>query len=364
MKFYYPALCLLLVTVVCSSLFASDSRGHAQVAPTRTPGAEPGSFRSYLPRVTSPESVSVTATIPVDGVPYGLAANTATNAIYATLRESNGVAVADGKNNVVVATVPVGRKPYSVAVNPVTNRIYVGNQEDATISVIDGATNRVIDIVSIGFVPGDIAVDFLRNRIFVASFDSNQVKVFDGMTGQVTFTYLVGSASAPSPAGASRMTVSVDPVTGQVYIGDQSSRSISIFPVASAVPSQLTVGSGPVRIFVEPLTKYFYAVSGTETTVAYVPDPRFPVTLKLGGSAVAANPATGRAFIAESVVSEQASAVVSLWELGDFYNPERKFAFPTSSRAIGSLAVNSTASRIYLGLSSSILVLQDFRKRY
>jgi YVTN family beta-propeller protein len=103
---------------------------------------------------------TVTTTVPVGQLPYGVAANEVTNKIYVANRNSNNVTVIDGATN-STATVSVGYYPTSVAANPLTNKIYVTNGHSGSVTVIDGATNLTTTIGA-GTNPNRVAVNPLR----------------------------------------------------------------------------------------------------------------------------------------------------------------------------------------------------------
>ncbi len=112
---------------------------------------------------------TVTATIPVGGVPFGVAVDPKTNTIYVTNHFSDTVSVISGRTNTVTATIPVGGDPNGVAVDRKTNTIYVANLRDSTVSMISGRTNTVTATIPVGREPFGVAVNAKTNTIYVAN---------------------------------------------------------------------------------------------------------------------------------------------------------------------------------------------------
>jgi len=69
----------------------------------------------------------------------------------------------------VAATIPVGGVPAGIAVDWKTNRIYVANRGDGTVSVINGQTNAVVATIPVGLRPGGVTVNWRINRAYVAN---------------------------------------------------------------------------------------------------------------------------------------------------------------------------------------------------
>ncbi len=77
---------------------------------------------------------------------------------YVSNYGSNNVSVIDTGSNTVTATVTVGSLPYGVAVNTAGTLAYVTNYNGANVSVIDTGTNTVTATVNVGSAPRGVAV--------------------------------------------------------------------------------------------------------------------------------------------------------------------------------------------------------------
>ena len=139
---------------------------------------------------------SVLTTIEIgngSGGASGVAANPATNKIYAALPSTNEVVVIDGKTQAIAARINVGLSVGRLAANVKTNRVYgvscVFNTASCTIVVIDGSTNNVIADIpiasgsSIGLQ--GLAVNPVTDLVYASDADNGQYIVIDGKTNTV-----------------------------------------------------------------------------------------------------------------------------------------------------------------------------------
>jgi YVTN family beta-propeller protein len=165
---------------------------------------------------------SVTASVPVGEAPFGVAVNPDGTKVYitkatmshettdfgddgsitnSTIEEINPdyISVIDTVTN-IVTTVPVGGVPVGIAVSPEGTKVYVtvvyGNESTArstpgNISVIDTATNEVVDSVPVGIGPLSVAVTPDGKKIYVVNAGGT-VSVIDAATDKVEATVKVG----------------------------------------------------------------------------------------------------------------------------------------------------------------------------
>jgi len=95
------------------------------------------------------------------GMPSSLSAAAAGSRAYVTNNTDNTVSVIDTATNTVTATIAVGSLPYGVAVSPDGSHAYVTNYGGGTVSVIDTATNAVTATIPVGSDPIGVAVGTL-----------------------------------------------------------------------------------------------------------------------------------------------------------------------------------------------------------
>ena len=206
---------------------------------------------------------TVTATVSVGFYPTGVTVSPDGNKIYVTNSKDNDVSVVNTQTNAVIATIPVGLDPRGVAVNPDGNKIYVINNNyngsdpgyhgNGTVSVIDAATNKVIATLTVGSLPKGIAVTRDGSKIFVTNFKDNSVSVIDAATN---------SEIARVPAGNGPYGVAVNPAGTKIYVANFNDRNVSVIDAATnKVIATILVGAQPEGVSVTPDGNKIYVVN-------------------------------------------------------------------------------------------------------
>jgi YVTN family beta-propeller protein len=187
---------------------------------------------------------TVTATVDVGNVPWGIAVNpTGTKVYVVNSYIDNSVSIIDTATNTVEETVPVGNNPIGVVVNPAGTEVYVTNNGDKTVSVIDTRSNTVTSTVDVGERPFGIAINPKGTRVYVANAgpyftsEDGTVSVIDTETNTVTATVSVGN----SPYG-----IAVTPDGSYVYVANTNDDTVSVIDTyTNDVISTLNVGRYP-----------------------------------------------------------------------------------------------------------------------
>jgi YVTN family beta-propeller protein len=106
---------------------------------------------------------AVVSTVPVGEAPHGMAVhpagtfvyvtNTHGAAIYGESTTNGSVSVIDTATNTVTATVPVKGVPYGVAVHPAGTFVSAASFNGNAVSVIDSVTHRLEATLSVGERP-------------------------------------------------------------------------------------------------------------------------------------------------------------------------------------------------------------------
>lgn len=109
-----------------------------------------------------PTHETVSATIPLPGIPGDLAAGY--GGVWVTVNSQNAVWRIDPATNSVVRTIPVGSSPVAVAVGE--GSVWVVNTKDGTVSRIDPATDKAVATIPVGGSPRDVAAG--GGRVWVA----------------------------------------------------------------------------------------------------------------------------------------------------------------------------------------------------
>jgi YVTN family beta-propeller protein len=214
---------------------------------------------------------AVTATIPLSGVPNGVAVDSTIDTAYVIDPESDKVSVIDGASNTVTGTIAANGDPLGVAVDPTTDTAYVTNGDSGTVSVIDGAGNTVTATIAVGSSPNGVAVDPTTDTAYVTDLGSNTVSVIDGASNTVTATI---------PLGGGPYAVAVDPTADTAYVTDADSNTVSVIDGASnTVTATIPVGGYPDAVDVDPTTHTAYVANGTSHNVSVITPTPWPVVV-------------------------------------------------------------------------------------
>lgn len=243
---------------------------------------------------------SVTAQIPLDAAPRGLAVDTTTNRVYAALWEADALAVIDGarhtlwkivpgipgasgvavggdhiyvtatrgdelvvvdrRNYAIIRRIAVDDAPYAVAYDSGRQRVYVGNAGADTVSIVDGRNSVLVNTVKLGGLghPHGLALDPIRNRLYVTyalSPKYRAIAAIDGSSGQI-LSRLVGNRKQPL-FGA--YGIAVDPLRGRVYV--TTGKDVLVLAGETLRVVRTVPGVGPAYAFglcVNPLEEWLY----------------------------------------------------------------------------------------------------------
>ncbi len=173
-------------------------------------------------------SNTVTATIPIGSVTFGVSVSLDGSKVYVT--GNNGVGVINTATNTISDTIAIPAT--TICVSPNGSKVYVtdwNNGDSGTVSVINTATNAITDTIAVGCGPWGVAVSPDGSKIYVANHYSNTVSVISRATNTVTDTIPVGHA--PSSFG----------------------NFISIYPSHTGIAPQSMVSAG-IEVYPNPAT--------------------------------------------------------------------------------------------------------------
>ncbi len=151
----------------------------------------------------------------------------------------------------------VGDEPTAVAVNHITNRIYVSNSNSNTVTVIEGA-GHARRTIPVGVRPHAIAVNTVTNRIYVANEQSANVTVIDGSNETIS-----NVATGRLPAA-----IAVDEVRDRVFVASFFDDTVTIIEPSGT--ATLNVGQHPVAVAVNPSTGKAYVANSEVNTVTVI----------------------------------------------------------------------------------------------
>ncbi len=184
------------------------------------------------------------------GGAYGIAMSP-TGFAYVSSPYYNTVSVINTATNTVSATIPVGALPYGVAINPAGTFAYVANYNDNTVSVINTTTNIVVGSpIGVGTHPYGISVSPGGNLIYVANSADNTVSVIAEATRATVGLaipvgvepHAFGQFIVPGPAAVAL------PTRFGVYIGPMPTAGIPFNVViqaqdATSAPQMVTLAT-------------------------------------------------------------------------------------------------------------------------
>jgi len=215
-------------------------------------------------------NIIVTAVIPVDYYPYGVAITPNGEYAYVTdfgnptgnealgYPEPSTLSVISIATNAVTPGPSVGTGVEGVAVTPNGAYAYVANSMDNTITVINTTTNTVSGTVPVGTAPCGVAAN--NAYVYVTNSGANTVSVISTTTNAVTATVNVGNA----PYG-----VAITPNGGYAYVTNADSNTVSVISTAAnAVTATVNVGIYPDAVVITPNGAYAYVANSVDDTVS------------------------------------------------------------------------------------------------
>ena len=252
---------------------------------------KPARYENQAPTAvgTSPSGVVVSP----DGTRM-FVANTGSGTV-SVINASTGQLIDTNRSTSKVDSINVGSSPSALALSAPspdgTQRLYVTNTGSNTVSVIrintSTDTYQRIDAnpssssmdIAVGSSPSALAFSPDGTRLYVANRNSNTVSVI-GTDPANTATYnrlidanpnLTGIQSIS--VGSSPSALAVSPITGQVYVANRSSNTISVISNTNntySVVKTITVGSEPSSLAFTPDRSRLYAVNTGSATVSVI----------------------------------------------------------------------------------------------
>jgi YVTN family beta-propeller protein len=160
-----------------------------------------------------------------------LVADPARGLIYASLTESNSVAVIDPATMSIVKTLSVGAAPFGMSISSDGTKLYVALTGATQIGVISLATLSVLPSLTIEQQPYEIAAG-LGNRLYVTPAHSGVLLQVDALTGG-------SQGTVYDPLGAQGV-LQISPDRKILYFGESTSSTLKSFDVSNsaALPLQ------------------------------------------------------------------------------------------------------------------------------
>jgi YVTN family beta-propeller protein len=200
--------------------------------------------------------------IPITGSGIGrVAVQPHLNRIFVADDSSTSVSVVDGKNKVFLTNITVPCLPFGIAANSITNLVYAGTRGCAggSVYVIDATTNTVVNtITTTGVSMNYASFDQNHNRVYMTD-DVKGIYVIDANTNTVTgvlgnIKVAHGVAAVPG----TQMAVAASEGGGSIKVVNGS---------IPAVVGRVRVGNKPVAVAVNSVTRRIYVVNQSDNTV-------------------------------------------------------------------------------------------------
>jgi len=216
--------------------------------------------RSVASNLTVIDAATLTA---IKQIPFGscegsaqhVAVNPLTHRVYVALHGNGRVAVIDGDTDTMITCVSTNTGSFGIATHPASNSIFVGNRDGLDLWRIDGATNTATRVVNWadgkgGGSPYYIAVNPTTNKLFA------MVGLPNADVPNQLYVYDIGTNGALSSAG----TVTVgntgeggfvlqSQCSGLIYIAETGDNTMRVLNSNLTLNRLLTqadgVGQGP-----------------------------------------------------------------------------------------------------------------------
>jgi 6-phosphogluconolactonase (cycloisomerase 2 family) len=183
--------------------------------------------------------------------------------------------------------VTAGSSPVSVTVDPTNQFAYVANSVSGNVSVLNinpitGAlTPSASSPVAVGSAPSAVTVEPTGRFAYVTNSGTNNISMFTiaPATGGLT---PISGVPATIPAGSSPSSITVDLLFNKyVYVTNSVTNNVSVFtidqttnPGALIAGTPVNVGTTPVSVTVDPVSRYAYVVnSGSRNISVFNIDP-------------------------------------------------------------------------------------------
>ncbi|MCI4323301.1 MAG: YncE family protein, partial [Thermoplasmata archaeon] len=268
--------------------------------------------------VISDTTNTVTATIPVQIGPVGIAYDSSNSEMYVANEGGTNLANLQGSVSVISTATnhvvdtfnnSVGTNPEGVLYDSAKGEIFVANSIDYTgsgpsnISIYSDATNSFLGSSLVGINPIDMAYDSAKGEIFVAnsgticSCPSSNVSVIADTTDNVVATIGVG----PGPFG-----LVYDSGKGEIFVGNSLDNNVSVInDITDEVVATIAVGYGPESLAYDAANGLVFVANNGDNNFTTINDSTNTVlanifTGDISPSAIVYDSAKGEVVIANA----------------------------------------------------------------
>lgn len=267
---------------------------------------------AYIPEangnvsVMNVENLSVVATIPLGGSPYGIAVNPGGRRAYVTNPPRAEVSIIDTAAQGVIANIPVAGNPMGAVLNTAENRLFVVHNNSgpggvSTLSVINTENQQFITSVALGLGAQRIVMNPTGSRLFISNTQGNSITVVDAVTYGVI-------ATIPTPDGPLGMVV--DPAGQRLYVAQFGNAtggiSVTVIDIATnTVVSSVRVGFRPDSLVFHPNATRLFVTNRNSDTVSVIDPGSLAVTATIptgqGPAGIDITPLADFVYVANSI---------------------------------------------------------------
>ena len=191
-------------------------------------------------------------TVAPDGssiIPSSISYDPANSYVFVALGTPLGIEVINpitdsNVSNIVTSTAST---PWSLTYDTSNGYIFASNSyvgpssASPQLLVINGANNRLVTEYTNLSTPTSLVYDRSNHMVYVADFGANKIDIFDGTTG-----LFVKSIACPTGAnpGNGPNAMDWDPLTGQIFVPNWNTNSVSVISASISITNQTSSASG------------------------------------------------------------------------------------------------------------------------
>ena len=177
------------------------------------------------------------------------------------------VSVINGTSDTVTGSVVVGLNPDGLTVDQANGRVYVtnmgelsgGNWLSSNVSIFDDANDSPVGSIPVGKLPRDLALDGATGSLFVTEGDSNNVVVINTTTDSVDTSLPMG------PYGTQPMGIVMDAANGNLYATDEGANNLRIIYGANqTLGVRIPLHSQPKDVAIDSVRDRVYVSDGSD----------------------------------------------------------------------------------------------------
>ncbi|MFG1417678.1 YncE family protein [Xanthobacter sp. V0B-10] len=213
-----------------------------------------------------------TASAPIGGQPFGIAADPDGLSLYVGDWSADRVRRLDAKTFAETGSVAVGRAPAGLAIDGRRRELYSADRESGAVSIIDLAAFARVASVPAGEGPYG----------FDGADDPDRLRVVSVRSGELVEIDKARRISTRERVGLMPYGVASDPRTGEVLVANQQSGSLTL--ILAGKPARvrtLRVGGSPEAVQIEPQRRRAYVTDWFADQVIVVDLDAFRVMARI-----------------------------------------------------------------------------------